>query len=71
MDISTEEKRELFQFIKDNNETLFSLLYGAEYVTLENGKLIPHLYTEEEIKKGGGVGGHFYKIRNQGTNRSV
>jgi hypothetical protein len=60
--LTTEEKIALFQFIKENNEELFNMLYGLEYAQLENGILVPHMYTSKQIFQKGGYGGYFYRI---------
>lgn len=59
--LQEETKIEMFKYLKENAEDFFNLLYGAEYVTLEKGILIPHMYTEKEIEIGGGYGGYYYK----------
>lgn len=59
--IDTEEKIEIFKYMKEEIEDLFDLMYLTEYVTYENNKMIPHLYSQAEIDAGGGYGGFFYK----------
>lgn len=55
------EKINLFKFLKDKQPEFFDLLYGTEYVSFENNKFIPHMYTWGEIEKGGGYGGYYYQ----------
>ena len=67
--IFDEQKRDLFWYIKENNEELFDLLYSLEYATFTDGKFVPHMYTLSTIIKGGGYGGYFYRRSNPRENQ--
>lgn len=59
--VYTNDKIRIFNFIKENNPRLFNLLYGAEYISYDNGKMKPHMYTWAEINARGGYGGYEYQ----------
>lgn len=67
--LTTDEKIELFYFIKQQNPELFDLLYGLEYAEFDGQKFVPHMYTRTEIKEGGGYGGIFYRRDRQRENQ--
>lgn len=48
--ITIQEKILLFKYIKEEQSELFDYIYEAEYVTYEKGKLVPHMYSWEEIE---------------------
>ena len=49
--ITNTEKTKLFYFIRNQNKQLFDLLYRVEYVTIENGQLVDHAYSQSEYQK--------------------
>ena len=59
--LQREEKINFFHFIQDYFPEFFDYLYRVEYVTFENNKFIPHLYSWDEIEAGGGYGGFYYR----------
>lgn len=59
--LQTDQKVELFSWVRQVIPELFDLFYNVEYVEISHGRLIPHMYTHLEIEKGGGYGGENYQ----------
>lgn len=53
--LTREEKYDMFNFIKANDEKIYNLLFNMEYTAFDsNKKLMPHMYTPLEIDQKGG-----------------